>query len=925
MVNTSNYIKKIIFVLCVILLIKAADANAQSTEQKPAAPQKMLEVTVLDKSSGDPVKGAKATVRIVQQAGGDIRKTDVTDESGHCNFPIEDKAIQFLRLEVIKEGFVPNRLSLSAAQTNEIIAAQQVVNLDKGTKIGGLVQDEDGRPIEGAVVSVSLQSTNPNDPTAITGYEIKTDANGLWFCDIIPENPDRILIRFTDPNYRTENVRVQAPSPILQILRESSHEIRLQKQLNITGQVLDRNGGPIEGALVAQGKDRRTLFYPSTKTDSEGRYSFENVTPGEMYLTVQAEGYSPDTIRFVVQKQMSPIIFRLEQGNKITGRVIDPNGNPVEGATLSADTWREFRSLTWETTTDANGRFVWNDAPKDEVTINVNKRRYIIILNFSIKPSEKEYVITLLPELVIHGTVTDANSSTPVNDFIFSAGVEGSAGENISWKSSTRITKQNNYEMRFTFPSNEYYIRVEAEGYESEVSRAITGKEGDVTVDFKLHKIAPVSCTVLSSDGKPLADTEVMVVTRQLQILNGKAGTRPSNDKLSVKTDFAGTFSFAPKTDDYSIVILNEQGYAFAKKDELAAAQNITMTNWARLEGTFKIGEKPGAKETVIYNPKSLPALTGVIFDFQTRTDDGGNFVFEKIPAGEGSVTRQLLTSGNLRLNTHVLNINAVPGQTAKVQIGGTGRPVAGKIKIPEQIKERANWQNMEGVLNIQSSDNPYILISFKVNADGSFRIEDVPGGEYLLNIQAYDSDSIVRLPGRVQVAMVTHPFSVPAMPSGKSSDVLELGEFELEITADTAAGKSLIGKTIPDFNNVSFDIPPAGTQGKPILVCLWDYWQRPSRNCIIELNKRAKELKEKNIDIVTIHITKIDEETLAQWLKDNAITLPVGTAGNSESQVRFKWAVQSLPWLVLANSDHIVITEGFGINELDEKISSLK
>lgn len=914
-----NAIIKIYLIQFLFLSVTASEKNVQAAAPKQEAPQKLLEVTVLDKTSGAAVQGAQVTVRIVQEAGGDIRKKDITDESGRCTFPIEDKVIQYLRLEAVKDGFVPSQVSLSASQSSEPISAQQIVNLDKGTKIGGLVQDTESKPIVGVLVSVSLQSTNPNDAAVISGYEIKTDANGMWVCDIIPEKPDRISILFTHPNYRTENVRTQAPSPILQIMREMTHAVMMQKQLNIVGQVLDRTGEPVAGALVAQGKDRKTLFSPSTKTDEKGNYSFENVTPGETFLTVQAEGYGPETIRFIVDRQLSPINFRLEPGNKIIGRVIDPNGKPVKDATISADTWRESRSLTWETTTDANGGFVWNDAPKDEVTINVNKYRYIIIRNFSIKPSEKEYVITLMPELVIHGTVTDANSGAPVNDFAFFAGVEGSAGEDIAWKQGTKITKGNNYEMRFTYPSNEYYIRVEAEGYDTQVSRAISGNEGNVTLDFKLGKLGTVSCIVLSPDGKPLADAEVMIVTRQLQILNGKAGSRPSGDKLSVKTDANGRFSFAPKTEAYSIVILHEQGYAFASQDGLAAMENVSLTGWARLEGTLKIGEKAGVKETVTFNPKSLPELTGVIFDFRTQTDNSGKFVFNKIPAGEGSVTRQILTGGNARLSTHTVNIKAVSGQATEVQIGGTGRPVAGKIKIPEQIRNRTAWQNIEGALNVESSNNLYSFIGFKVNNDGTFRVEDVPGGEYVLNVQAYDS--VAGLSGREQAAMVTHRFSVPVMPSGKSSEIFELGDFELEITTDTAAGKSLLGKAIPDFNNISFDVPAAPTQGKPILVCLWDYEQRPSRNCIIELNKKANELKGKNIDIVTIHISKIDKETLAQWLKENAVTLPVGMSGNNESQVRYRWAVQSLPWLVLTNSEHIVIAEGFGINELDEKI----
>ena len=918
-------IKQLCLLTILLLIISEQVSYTRTPAEKQDAPKQLLEVTVLDKSSGKPIQGAEVSVRVIQEAGGDIRKNAVTDSNGICTFPIDDKNIELLRLEVVKNGYAPMTLSLSSSQTNQKISTQQTLSLDKGTKIGGKVQDEQGNPVAGVTVSISLQSSDRTSTAVISDHQEKTDANGLWLCDIIPERPDRITIRFSDPNYRTENFRAQAPSPTVQMLREMSHLMILHKQLNITGQVLDRNGEPIEGALVAQGADRKTLFFPSTKTDSEGRYTFENISPGDIVLTVQAPGYSPDSMRFIVDRQLPSIIFRLEPGHTIKGRIVDPNNKPVEGATVSADTWHEFRSLTWETETDANGQFVWNDAPKDELTININKWRYIIIRNYSIKASEKEYVITMNPELVIHGKVVDANSGEPVNDFRFYPGVEGSAGQDIAWKPGSRITKQNDYEMRFTYPSNEYYIRVEADGYETEMSRAVTGNEGNVILDFKLQKIVPVTNIVLSPDGKPLADADVMIVTRQLRISNGAADRRPSNDKETVKTDSSGKFSFSPKGDEYSLVILNDQGYAFAAKNDLASLENIKLTRWAKLEGNLKIGTEPGVKETIIYTPKSLPVLTGVSFDFQTQTDEQGNFVFDRILAGEGSVTRTIHTKGNLTLNTHTVSVNAVSNQTTYIHIGGTGRPVTGQIIIPSQIRNRTDWQHIEGNLNINSPDNPYSLISFGVNIDGSFRIDDVPAGEYMLYVQAYDLNSQIQLSNVTEAGSLSRPFSIPEIPGGRSDQALELGKFELEITGEVSAGQSLIGKTIPDFNNITISFSKEQAQGKAILVCFWDYEQRPSRNCIIELNKRASELKEKNIVIAAVHISKIEQETLDKWLKDNLITLSAGTAGDNESKVRFSWAIKSLPWLVLTNTSHTVIEEGFGINELDEKFSSIK
>jgi len=34
---------------------------------------------------------------------------------------------------------------------------------------------------------------------------------------------------------------------------------------------------------------------------------------------------------------------------------------------------------------------------------------------------------------------------------------------------------------------------------------------------------------------------------------------------------------------------------------------------------------------------------------------------------------------------------------------------------------------------------------------------------------------------------------------------------------------------------------------------------------------------------------------------------------------------VKSLPWLILTDKEHIVIAEGFGLDELDEKIKEIE
>jgi hypothetical protein len=133
----------------------------------------------------------------------------------------------------------------------------------------------------------------------------------------------------------------------------------------------------------------------------------------------------------------------------------------------------------------------------------------------------------------------------------------------------------------------------------------------------------------------------------------------------------------------------------------------------------------------------------------------------------------------------------------------------------------------------------------------------------------------------------------------------------------------SLIGKPLPDLKDLKVDLSPADADYKMMLVCFFDMEQRPSRNCIIQLTKRAQEFKIKDIVVVAVQTTKIDENALNEWITKYNIPFNVGTVQDDIEKNRFAWGVRSLPWLILTDQQHIIHTEGFALSELDEKISA--
>jgi len=79
--------------------------------------------------------------------------------------------------------------------------------------------------------------------------------------------------------------------------------------------------------------------------------------------------------------------------------------------------------------------------------------------------------------------------------------------------------------------------------------------------------------------------------------------------------------------------------------------------------------------------------------------------------------------------------------------------------------------------------------------------------------------------------------------------------------------------------------------------------------------------LKENGVTAIAIHASKVEEKNLDEWIKKNNIPFPVGMIQDDKEKARFNWGVKSLPWLIMTDRRHVVAAEGFGLEEMDDKI----
>ena len=209
---------------------------------------------------------------------------------------------------------------------------------------------------------------------------------------------------------------------------------------------------------------------------------------------------------------------------------------------------------------------------------------------------------------------------------------------------------------------------------------------------------------------------------------------------------------------------------------------------------------------------------------------------------------------------------------------------------------------------------------------DGIFRYyaDDRSSGERVLSIERKLKVEQVK----VNADLTIKDFEVQ-YPHGTYVSLYDSGESYIAgITSVAGFGEEVLNpltdKHLPDMKQFGVLQDPNQTKDKMILVCFFDMNQRPSRNCMRQLNVKAQELKTKGVFTVAVHASKIDDNKLRLWIRRYRINFPVGMIVTDTKKTRITWGVRSLPRLILTDNGHIVRAEGFAINELDEKIKNI-
>jgi hypothetical protein len=133
----------------------------------------------------------------------------------------------------------------------------------------------------------------------------------------------------------------------------------------------------------------------------------------------------------------------------------------------------------------------------------------------------------------------------------------------------------------------------------------------------------------------------------------------------------------------------------------------------------------------------------------------------------------------------------------------------------------------------------------------------------------------------------------------------------------------SLKGKPLPDLTTVKLakDVVPAG---QPLLLCLFDCEQRPSRRCLRLLAEQHATLRQKGLAVVAVQAAITPIEAFKSWQDSAPLPFPVGRVAEKSDKTKWAMETESQPWLILVDKGGHVTTEGFPLDDLGEKLKDL-
>ena len=410
----------------------------------------------------------------------------------------------------------------------------------------------------------------------------------------------------------------------------------------VSGTVTDWEGNPVAQATVEVLPSRR-----DTKTQSDGSFTVGGVTPGaESYLLArkpeQGLAHAQVGPLTVPEEGLSTVEIVMEMGASIEGVIVDQNGNPVSGASVSArsTTERPFASPAavlvtlaggmhdLDPATDQDGRYEIPGLPDGIYEVTARRSGYNDASETGIHAGSTSVDFVLQALVRIEGQVLDARTREPITHF----SVEHHSTGAFTLQRIKGSTLYHHYvEGRFAIddvPEGEVTLAAWAQGYApgtTVVSRRAPGETAPDVVVIALEPGATVEGMVTDRNGDPIANAKIFV---------------DKSSVLAYSTRY-GAFTLDSLPPGPGTILASHESYGPGSTSVNLQSNRVTqveivLSQGGEVEGVVTNAGKPVPSQEVAIE---FPRAGGDGFEAKAKTDANGAYHFTGLPEGAATLT----------------------------------------------------------------------------------------------------------------------------------------------------------------------------------------------------------------------------------------------------------------------------------------------
>ena len=876
-----------------------------------------------------------------------------TDANGYWIYQVLPKEQWEQDFDLSIEHATYPKLRFSNGQTFKDFAVKdadgkfsKTIVMPKGLPLQGKIVDEQGHPVAGVLVHCNAAWRDPDKPY---GHEaVKTDANGEFLFDnCSPKGELRTIdIGVCHNDFAPDVISLTEITPGMKPLN-----IVLKKGKKVVLKAVAQDGKPIDGMRIVS-SHWKNFWGPATgthrlfvdadqwgavKTDKDGRFIWENAPDNRFDLTIGNENYQNVKIDYETLKYGGEEnVYVFKPLIDVAGTVVDAEtGEPIPG--FSVTEWFSFKSSggsgglirEFGSQSAKEGKFIRKVGRRfgefDNYHLRVEADGYeglqsedliaktgAVSLEFKLKKATGEFANHLT------GTVHQPDGKPAANTRIgIATAGAGIQTQGTSFHTGIRRESKTDNAGKFTISRSEMSIgdqdykllflhdtgmlqmsKEEFEKHAGPITLQAWGRiEGTVRTGSKPLPNAPLYWSMDSDRNDPES---------------GKANIQLFGD-WNQQADADGRFSFR----------------VFPGKGRVGRRPAFSMQ---------KFDVKPGETATVMLGGVGRPVVGKLVpsKEFETSPD----WTFAQVTC---FMTPEKIDVAGINADLEKLHEKMMPKELLEEKSPVKQTELFNVWKETEEGKKfQAACKAITGdvmAIHDRNKEKQEKTTFCTVAKDGTFQLDNVQEGDWMLTVRLGASNGIEAVPGRFeQIGSLEYEFTIATISGGVSDEPLDLGTLQVKRLAkqnpflkvgDLAYEFELV-KIEPIAENGKFEdkgkkLRLSDFKGKHVILDFWATWCGP---CLVKLPElKALYEKIKNDDrfvMIGISLDEVgSEEMLGKFIAKREMPWQHGLSGSWQSDTARTYGIQAIPALLLIGPDGKVLLSNPSIDDLTKRVAS--